>query len=970
MVAVCQATPVRLIFAIFLFFSSVVHAQEASEEASAEQRSVRLTKAPKVLESVQADYPQAAIEARVEGPVRMKIVIGPTGLVTEVTVLEDPGFGLGQAAAEAIKKFIFSPGEVNNQPAPISLEFTITFELPILPSEFQGKVVEKSTDKGIEAVGVTIERTDPPPTEADPAPRATTTTDAQGGFSFGNVPPGRYAVRLELDAYREYATQIDLVPGKTSEATYTLEAQPVNLTGRIREAGTRKILPAIAVEVSDPQGSLVRQGFTDAQGIFAFQGLPPGSYTLRLKGQGYIAAEFKESITPDQRTEVDYFIEAQYYDEYTVTTTARRARREVSRQTLKLEEVRRVPGTNGDVVRVVQNLPGVARPSFVSGAVVVRGAAPRDTQVFLEGDNIPLVFHFFGGPAVINSEMIEAIDFYPGNFSARYGRATAGIIDLQTRDPKTDRFHGMAEVDLLDATLLLEGPITDTLSFALSARRSYYDLFLKEFIPEDTVDVVAAPRYYDYQAWLSWRPGKSHMVQLFLYGSNDQVELLLPEGEERGNADFQTQGINLENGFDRAQVRWEWRPDAPVENDFMVSYGVNQSGFEAAENVNFTGDFYQTQLRDELRLTLAPFLSLIVGVDFQFGNVDYAIALPRFSGEDGSRDQSSSGAGDTGRPNFGTQGVLTQSSTPLMYPAFYTEVEIQPVKGLRLIPGLRLDYFSTTGDLAPSPRFVARWQAWKTVTLKGGIGVFNQPPVPGSTEPLFGNPDLTYEKARHYSVGAEWRPRDHLEIDATLFGRTSFDVISNTSEVTIDPNGQARPRIFNNQGEARSYGLELLIRHYPKERFFGWVAYTLSRAERLNLATNEWQIYRFDQTHILTLVAGYNLPFNIDISARYRLVSGNPYTPIVGGAVDTDSDRYLPIYGPPFSDRNPYFSQLDFRADKKFVFDTWILGAYLDIINVTWRDNQEGIRSNYDFTQSAPVLGLPILPTLGVNARW
>ena len=162
----------------------------------------------------------------------------------------------------------------------------------------------------------------------------------------------------------------------------------------------------------------------------------------------------------------------------------------------------------------------------------------------------------------------------------------------------------------------------------------------------------------------------------------------------------------------------------------------------------------------------------------------------------------------------------------------------------------------------------------------------------------------------------------------------------------------------------------LLLRHYPHKRFFGWLAYTLSRSERLNLDTNEYQVFSFDQTHILTGVAGYNLPKNFDVSLRFRYVTGNPYTPIVGSVFDADEDNYRPVNGAPNSARNKAFNQLDFRVDKSFVYDRWMFGLYLDVQNVYNASNAEGVQYNYDYTQSAPINGIPIFPNLGVTAKF
>ena len=255
--------------------------------------------------------------------------------------------------------------------------------------------------------------------DLDPKPTAAGQTDEQGKFSFSEGPAGMYTVRLKIDAYQDFTTQIELVAGKTSEATYKAESQPVNLIGIVREAGTRKKLAGMRVEVTNNQGALIRQSRSDDKGSFSFRGLPPGAYEVRVDEEGYIATPFNEKIQPTQRSTVDYYIRAEVYDEYTVSTSTRRQRREVSRQTIGLEEARRIPGTGGDVVRGVQNLPGVARAPFNSGQLIVRGSGPQDSAVFLMGDELPLVFHFLAGPAVINGEKIKTLDIYPGNFSTR-----------------------------------------------------------------------------------------------------------------------------------------------------------------------------------------------------------------------------------------------------------------------------------------------------------------------------------------------------------------------------------------------------------------------------------------------------------------------------------------------------------------------------------------------------------------------
>lgn len=936
---------------------SVGFAQQDGEQE--QQRGARLTKAPKLVEQVQAEYTDEAVENRVEGEVKLRLTISATGKVTKVEVLEGLGYGLDKAAVEAAKQFVFTPAEINNQPAPVTLDFGIGFSLPLMPATFQGKIVDADSGQPIEGAAVAIKYVGE---EYEPAPEAQMPSESDGTFTFSDVPPGPYAVTIAPSEYKDRSERVELGSGETVDVTYRFSKSPINLRGEVREAGTRKPLAGVEVQAVDPEsGDEIRQTYTDADAQFAFRGLEPGKYRLVFGAESYESFSSEETVEADKVTSGTFYLRAEYYDEYTVKTTARREQREVSKQRIDLKELRRVPGTGGDVVRVVQNMPGVARPSFVSGNLVVRGAAPEDTQVFLQGDAIPLVFHFLGGPAVVSSEMLQAVDFYPGNFSSYYGRATGGIVALRTRSPREDRFHGFAEVDLIDATAQFEGPVSEDVSFALSARRSYIDAVLPFVAPDELTDqVTVSPRYYDYQGWLTWRATDEHKIEAFLYGSDDEIATVFDDDEPQGNANVQISGASFGQLFHRGQFRWEWKPKGePIETEFSASFGLNRAGFEAGDDIYLNIDYYQTLIRQDIRVEAADNFNLRFGADLQLGTADYSLSIPRTG-----QDRNSNG------PNVSPNGVIANESVPVMQPAFYVEAEYEPIETLKIIPGVRVDHYGAITETSFSPRLSSRYKLLDNLTLKGGVGLFTQPPLPNESGTIFGTDALTFEKAMHYAVGSEWRILDYVELDSTLFYRDMFDLVESTAAIDVDGEGQAEDVRFNNLGEGRAYGLEVLLRHYPQNRFFGWVSYTLSRAERYDPIEDVFEPFQYDQTHILTMVAGYNLPYDIDVSSRFRLVTGSPYTPVVGSVWDADEDDYDPVRGETLSARNGTFHQLDVRIDKKFIYDTFIIGAYLEVINAYNAVNEEGRQYNYDLTESAPVRGLPIIPTLGVNGRF
>jgi hypothetical protein len=177
-----------------------------------------------------------------------------------------------------------------------------------------------------------------------------------------------------------------------------------------------------------------------------------------------------------------------------------------------------------------------------------------------------------------------------------------------------------------------------------------------------------------------------------------------------------------------------------------------------------------------------------------------------------------------------------------------------------------------------------------------------------------------------------------------------------------------RPPRFVNAGEGRIVGGELSAEVTPQEGTFGYLAYTLSRSERRDL-DGRWRLFDQDQTHILTLAAGHDLGAGWELGARFRLVSGNPTTPVEDSVYDARSGVYVPVYGAVNSDRDPAFHQLDVRVEKRFRIGTGSLAVYLDVQNVYNAQNQEGVRYSYDYREKEAVSGLPFLPNLGLRGE-
>src|SRR5690606_25687246 len=187
--------------------------------------------------------------------------------------------------------------------------------------------------------------------------------------------------------------------------------------------------------------------------------VPAGRVRIVVLSTTHERLDYIEQLEPNSILELDYFDRRLESNPYRTVVEVERELPEVTRRTISREEINLLPGTQGDALKSIQNFPGVARPPFGAGLIVVRGSAPSDTKTYLGYHEIPQLFHFGAITSVFNSDILAQIDFIPGNFDSRFGNAIGGIINVQPRKGRRDGYHGYVDADLFDAGVLVEGPV-------------------------------------------------------------------------------------------------------------------------------------------------------------------------------------------------------------------------------------------------------------------------------------------------------------------------------------------------------------------------------------------------------------------------------------------------------------------------------------------------------------------------------
>ena len=862
-------------------------AQTTGASGETPGRQGKLTKLPKLVEFVEAPYPESEKAAGKMASVVLQIAITDKGTVEDVAVITSAGPAFDKAAQDAVLQFRFAPAEVDGKPAPVKITYRYDFTFKEEPKQpvvnYDGVVMNRFTKKPIEGAKVTVEGL------------GDVTTDAEGHFEFKEVPLGPIKVTIDAPGLAVVSTDETLEPLQKLSVKYSLEP--------------------------------------------------------------------KEEAAEGEETDLE------------VVVVAPRIKKEITTTEIKAEEGRRIPGTGGDTLKVVQNLPGVARASFGSGQLVVWGAAPNDTRIYVDNVRIPLLYHGGGLRSTVNSDLVRAINLTPGGYGAEYGRGLGGLVTIDTRQLRNDRVHGYVAADLIDASAMLEAPVAEHTRVALAARKSYLSDTINAFTNKDVNDFVPIPNYYDAQFKVQQDLRQNESVDVIGIVSHDTLTRTVSNPDP---AQVKTQ--DTLTGFNRFGVTYKRQFEDGSNLTFTPWGGTDHSrtlsSFGGTPTVL---DIKSAEfgVRAQWRGRLAEKVAIVVGLDAEGSHSSLArrgsVTLPPREGDVNVFGQ---------QP--GDQINADDWTTTIGSIAPYAQVDANLFDGkLHVIPGFRVEPFVVIGSrqtpvvgatpsigfahekTVPQPRLNVLYQMLPTLGFKAAVGMYSQAPVADDLSAVFGNPQLGVSHATHVLGGVTFKLRDDISLEQVLFYSHSTDLAGRSNSTT--------PKLAQalvQEGEGRAYGTQFLLRKELSARFFGWISYTLMRSERRDHQGSDYRLFDYDQTHVGAIVGSYDLGKGFELGARFRYSTGYPRTPVIGTFVSTRRDLYEPTFGAHNSVRIPAFAQLDARFAKRFQWSWGKAEAFVDVQNVTDRSNPEEIVYNYTYQKRGYISGLPVLPVVGARLEW
>lgn len=653
-----------------------------------------------------------------------------------------------------------------------------------------------------------------------------------------------------------------------------------------------------------------------------------------------------------------------------VVVRGARASRSPAEVTVAAREARKAAGTQGDPIKVVEDLPGVARPAFGTGQLIVWGSAPADSRTYVDGVPIPALFHGAALRSTVNGDLVRDVTLVPGAYGADYGLSLGGLLKVETRDLSSTGIHGYAQADTIDGSAMASAAVGDRVRVAVAGRYGWIEGLLTAVGAPNVDPYFAVPRYSDYQAKAQIDLREGERLDAVFLGSRDDLT------ETAANSDpSEVRSETTTTAYQRLYVRYRRALERGASVDAVAWVGFDTSDLDeafGATSAVLNESTWRTGLRASHRSRPAPWLTLTLGADIDDQS---ARLLRNGSLEIPAREGDITVFGEPPGPATNTD---TWNAGALdLAPYLIAILDLGP---LTLTPSLRADAYLLTAsrrtpkvgatpsiglshlDGALEPRLAANLRLTARLALVAGAGLYSQPPDPADLSAVFGNPTLGPSSAEHVTLGESLRIAQTLSAEVIGFAKW-MDHLAVRNPAPTPPLAEA----LLDEGIGRSYGVQLLLRQQPWHGFFGWLAYTISRSERRDSPGAGWRLFDYDQPHVLTVVGSKALgPWTV--GARLRFAVGLPRTPVIGAFYDAKDDLYDPIFGPQNSIRLPDFWQLDLRVDRVFrLGEESRLTGYLEVLNATDHTNGEEYVYNADYTRRGVITGLPIFPVLGVR---
>ncbi|MCD4708551.1 MAG: TonB-dependent receptor [Candidatus Sabulitectum sp.] len=710
------------------------------------------------------------------------------------------------------------------------------------------------------------------------------------------------------------------------------ESSAGSISGRVLARTTLDPLPGAFVVID---GTSLGE-ITDAQGLFLIPEVPVGGYTVRVTSVGFYAQMKPDVIVkPERITQVEFNLDYSVLEGGVIHVTpdyfTEDKSEPVSRTELSGEQIRRSPGSAGDVSRVIAALPSIAKVDDQYNGMAVRGGNPMENGVYIDNTEVPNVNHFprqgtsGGGLGIVNTDLIRDVKFSAGGFSPAFGNRLSSIMEIGIREGNREEFDGQVDLSMSGFGTVLEGPFDEGRgSWLVCTRRSYVDLL------RHITDIDALPVYSDFQTKSVYDVNTGHRLSLSGVGAKDFVDYTHEQAYEDGNDNFGiTDNWNITCGLG---WRWIWAGEG-FSNTTLSLNGIHYGGdyFETlTENIQAV----QNSTENTVRLRNVNTWQVSRKLSLEFG-LESSFSRNRFD---------NFYAADTNYSGEAIPELLVNRRASSLTGGFFGSGSYSTTPEITLTAGCRIDCGDFSGRTLFSPRGSVCWEPEKGTALSAAVGIYRQSLPSELTSRSEEFACLESPKAFHTIIGfRDLLSNDtKLQLEAYLKTYSAFPFDPEQPGFFIFDGVSSEQDLYSFEtlasgGEARSAGVEATLRKQLVNGLYGMISGSFSVSEYRNPG-QEWRRRIFDNRWTGTVEGGYRFDEKWELSGRWLFAGGRPYTPLDIEA-SQEQNRTILDSSQINARRYPCYSSLNLRVDRRFYFQESSLVCYLSVWNVLNRRN-------------------------------
>lgn len=763
------------------------------------------------------------------------------------------------------------------------------------------------------------------------------------------------------------------------------QAQSATVRGFVYEQATGEPIPFQKVKLTSNASGYLYGAVSDVNGFFSIPKLAIGQYVMKIDNPAYDSI-----VKPVEIKKANEIIDLKFeliksssvidFEEVNVSAEAKRKKTEISMSQIKLDKkgIERIPsvGAENDVVGAFSVTPGVVTTGDQGGQLYVRGGTPIQNKILLDGMTIYTPFHSIGFFSIFETELIKNVDIYTGGFDAKYGGRISSVMDITYRDGNRKQQGGKVSVSPFLAKLVLEGPIgrrdpkkPNAASYIFSAKHSLLDYTSTSLYPKVNNGDGLPFLFTDIYGKVTLNADGGSKFSAYGFNNTDQVKYT-----------------------DLADLRWN---QAGGGMNFVLIPAGSPVFIRGHLNGSRYGLSFLEQNAEERTSSIG---GAELGFDFTYfqkneGQLDLGLNINGFNTKYLTYNEAANKIEDN---NFNIE-----MGGYVNYKLIRNRFVIQP--------GLRIQAYTSQSAVSPEPRLGIKYNASEKLRIKLSGGRYSQNFTSASSDKdvvnlfngLLSAPTNFQEQftaqngnvrdvrnaiqyAWHAIAGIEFDLNKYWSVNVEAYHKW-FTQLSNINQNKIYsdipefndiPDIQKKDFIIES---GKSYGVDFLLK-YNRNRLFLWSVYSYGHSTRWDGLNEYFPV--FDRRHNINLVGTYlfGKKKTLELSLRWNLGSGLPFTPTAGGyqnegfnngintnITTSNSSSVNLVLGDFNSQRLPYYHRFDITVKKNFIFKNKttmeIIGS---ITNAYDRKNIFYVNR----VTNATIYQFPLLPSMGISYKF